>query len=62
MQNHFRFMFMHIENNFPKRADVYDSGLSMNILRGGGGGGNKSPVQNVFPKIAWAIYCLPQGF
>ena len=37
MQNHFRFMFMHIENNFPERADVYDSGLSMNILRGGGG-------------------------
>ena len=30
---------MHIENNFPKRADVYDLGLSMNILRGGGGGG-----------------------
>ena len=60
MQNHFRFMFMHIENNFPERADVYDSGLSMNILRGGGG--NKSPVQKVFPKIAWAIYCLPQGF
>ena len=28
----------------------------------GGGGGNKSPVQKVFPKIAWVIYCLPQGF
>ena len=50
---------MHIENNFPERADVYDLGLLMNILRGGG---NKSPVQKVFPKIAWAIYCLPQGF